>query len=61
MAATTQRHLIPNYVDFVEASAIYKGLRMAITLGLHPLVIELNSKNVVDLIQDNIKTCCKIG
>lgn len=61
MAAATWRHIFPNDMEFAEASAIYEGLRMATSVGLHPLVIESDSKNVVDLIQEKTKSICEIG
>ncbi|KAJ4702983.1 Ribonuclease H-like domain containing protein [Melia azedarach] len=59
--AGTWRCSFPDDVEFSEALAIFKGLKMARAVGLHLLVIESNSKNVIDLILGKIKSYKKVS
>lgn len=54
MAAATWRYHFPDDVEFVEAVAIYEGLKMAKLMGLYPLIIESDSQNVISLITGKI-------
>lgn len=55
MAAATWRHHFPDDVEFFEAFAIYEGLKMAkFWWDLYPLIIELDSQNVIILIILNV-------
>lgn len=61
MATATWRYIFLNNEESVEALAIFEGLRMARSVTLHPLFIELDSKNVVDLILGKTKSFSEIG
>ncbi|KAJ4711023.1 Ribonuclease H-like domain containing protein [Melia azedarach] len=59
--AATWRCSSPDDVEFSEALAIFEGLKMARAVGLHSLVIESDSKNVIDLILGKIKSYKQVG
>ncbi|KAJ4720548.1 Ribonuclease H-like domain containing protein, partial [Melia azedarach] len=61
MAAATWSHTFPEDVEFVEALAVYEGLKLARSVGLCPLVIESDCRNVVELIMEKTKSYCEIG
>ncbi|KAJ4719007.1 Ribonuclease H-like domain containing protein [Melia azedarach] len=60
LATATWRHIFPNDVEFVEALTIYEGLKLALSVRLHPLLIESDSKNMVDLILGKSKSFYEI-
>ncbi|KAJ4723487.1 PHD finger-like domain-containing protein 5B [Melia azedarach] len=59
--AATWRCSFSDNVEFSEALTIFEGLKMARVVGLHSLVIESDSKNVVDLILGKIKSYREVG
>ncbi|KAK9219026.1 hypothetical protein WN943_007665 [Citrus x changshan-huyou] len=48
-------------VEFVEALAVYKRLRLTSDIGLTPAIIESDSLNEVNLIGNKIASRCEVG
>lgn len=48
-------------VEFAEADAVLQEIQLAIAFGLTPLIVELNSVNVVSLIDGSVSSRKGIG
>ena len=61
MAASICTVIFSRDIEFVEAVAVHKGLQLVMDIGLAPAIIESDSFNVVNLINNKIHSRCEVG
>ncbi|KAJ4729753.1 Ribonuclease H-like domain containing protein [Melia azedarach] len=54
MVAAVYKRTFLDDVEFSEAEAIFKGLQLALEVGLTPLIVESDCLNVANLVAHNL-------